>query len=185
MADGRFVINYASLALELRGQSLGASLPFELANSLMPVSYQHPNGRWLHDDHAIPQLPRWLQPWSYRRRVDSSYRLPMPVFKIRGNVDPSWTLYQEGYPLAPGTEIRMMQWWDGDRNVSVLRPHILTMHPKYDNGWYVGGVWLKGRVVPCYFSATYRGWHHNHGLKPDVTHGDYMWNWPEASLTHA
>ena len=188
------MINYISLARRLKGKSLGASEVFGVANAFMPTVYQFnvPGGRPYQDDHVI---------FKKHRRMDHSYRFPMPAYKIEGNYDPEWTPYQDGYPLAPHTAIRIMPYFDGVNTIHI--PHILTMHPVPKPGKHaVIGCLIDGEIVPCYETwstnvFTWGPWkgkylYHNRGLKPDVNPkigfhgvngqvGDYMWNWPELS----
>lgn len=157
------MVNYLLLAKKLVGQHVRD-------DDDMPLVYRE-HSRPLHDDWGL-----W--PFTQIPRKWTTYLLPMPSKKIAGNAEPAWAPYQIGYPLAPGTEIR-------DINNT---PHILTMHPVHAVGqWSEQAVWLDGRWVPCYYTVTRavfgRRFYHNRGLKPDVTLGDFAWNFPEASLT--
>ncbi len=200
------MLDHLDLAKHLWKQDLLSLYGKEEGNKYMPYVYQFgvEGGRPYQDDHKIKGVPGFLQPWSWIMRMRNSYRKPMPSYKIEGNRDPSWTPYQEGYPLAPGTEIRMIDWYDGKQTVSI--PHILTMHPSHDpGGWSVQGYWdeKEKRIIPCYYTFSTkviqsgplkgRYYYGNQGLKPDVNakpelrgtgkNGDCMWNWPEASRT--
>ena len=110
----------------------------------------------------------------------------MPARKIDGTASPIWTPYQEGYPLAPETEIRILPWYDG--NSMVGKEHILTMHPVPPLGqWSRQAAWIDGEWRECFYSSKSVVWgyevYRNHGVKPDVTLGDFFWAFPEASLT--
>lgn len=183
------MINYIDLAKRLERRSLGASLPYDGANTLMPTVYQFgvTGSRPYQDDHFL---------FKGDRRMDHFYRFPLPTFKIAGNADPEWTPYQPGYPLVPGTEIKMLP------VNGILLPHILTMHPVHRAGqWSRQG--FKDpqdnyKLIECYQTWSTpvifgRYFYHNRGLKPDVNAkalealenpglvGDCGWTWFEWS----
>lgn len=178
------MIDYLDLARRLRGRSLGASFGTNLADALMPRAYQfaNPSGRPYHDDWRAPWIPAALQPWGRVRRMDTTFLLPLPM-KLAwstGGVRSSLVPWQPNYVggLAPGFELC---------DVGGI-PHVEVYHPVLPSGQEaIYSVWLDGQWRPCFYTSTRtvfgRRLHHNRGLKPDVTLGDFMWNFPEASLT--
>lgn len=134
----------------------------------MPETYRL--RRPLHDDW--PPGFRWIP------RTWSAWFFPMGAFKIAGNRDPVWQLGQSGYPIALHASVK---WEDG-------KWYLLTMEPIHTaGGWSIQACemvsWLP--PIPCYFTATYRrdnsNWLFSIGLKPDVTTGDWKWDFPELS----
>lgn len=165
------MIDYLDLARRLAGKHIKD-------DAEMPAAYRK-GARELHDDWGV---------WPFTRipRRLTTYRLPMPARKVAGNAEPIWTPVQEGYPLAPDAEVRPMHYWDGSK--TIIMPHVLSMHPVHPVGqWSVQAVWLDGEWRPCFETWTTRclgrRLHHNRGLKPDLTLGDWAWNFPEASMT--
>lgn len=165
------MINYIDIARRLVGKNVKNDAD-------MPPDYRQ-GGRPLHNDWGV---------WPFTRipRMLTTFLLPMPSKKVAGNAEPIWTPYQDGYPLAPGTELRDLDYWDGTQTIK--KPHFLTMHPVHPVGqWSEQAVWLDGEWRPCYSTSSRaifgRRLYQNHGLKPDVTLNTFMWNFPEASLT--
>lgn len=128
--------------------------------------------------------------------MDTSYRLPLPFRAVEtwGIWGPRWMPWQEGYPLAPGMILRPMQEggaaWDlATRWGKPITREVLAYDPVPPKG--CGGIfaaWLGNQWVECYYARTDilpfgRILTHNRGLKPDMTWGDLMANFPEISLT--
>lgn len=164
------MINYPALAYRLAGRHVKR-------DEDMPAAYRQ-GARPLHDDW--PPGLRWIP------RRWTAYRLPMPAKKIAGNADPEWVPVQDGYPLAPDAKVETKPYYDGKATIFI--PHVLTMHPRHPAGqWSRQAVWLDGAWRECYLTWTKKIFgkevYHNRGLKPDVTLGDWLWHWPEISLT--
>lgn len=150
----------------------------------LPFAYQqaNPQGRPLHNDWTIPWLPSWLQPWGKIPRMRTAYLLPMPTKQIAGNVTPRWFPAQKDYPLVPGTEIKELE-YNGD-----VVPHVFGVDPYLNAGqWSIQAVWLDGEWIECYHTSTKmlfgRKLSLNHGLRPDITLGDFMFWFPEINVT--
>lgn len=183
-------VNIIALDKKLDGKSLGASFSTEEADKRMPYSYQfaNPQGRPYQDDHGV-----W--PLTAVRRMDNTYMLPLPLKLVwsSGPVAPHWMPWQEGYPEAPGAQLRPMDPASAAYDLATrfgkpIEREVLAYDPVLPGGQAaVFAVWLDGEWVPCYYTRTDellgRRIHFNYGLKPDMTWGDFMLNWPEVSLT--
>lgn len=185
------MIDYADLARRLKGRSLGASMSQEEADDLMPLSYRfsNPNGRPYHDDWTAPWLPRWAQPWGKIRRMDTTFMLPLPLKIISGNMKPRWIPLQEGYVggLSPEAQVRDSPYPKEAALLGYSR-EVLACDPVGVPGeWGTFAVWLDLEWRECYTTVTKivggRRFHTNRILKPDMTHGDFMLNFPDASAT--
>ena len=151
----------------------------------MPAAYRK-GARDLHDDW--PCWPLTLIP----RRL-TTFLLPLPAKLVSGDVSPRWMAWQEGYPESPGAEFRQVQpgtaAWDlKTRFGKTIEREVLAYDPVPPAGQSaVFAVWLDNAWRECFYTVTKsilgRRIHHNRGLKFDMTHGDFMWNFPEASLT--
>ena len=152
-------------------------------------------------------MPGWMkkmiiafQPWQKERRVDHTYPLPLPLTLLEqtGGVQPEWMPWQEGYfgGEAPGAQFRplpddpsalsrqLRDRWGKDVRREVLAYHPI---PKADQSCLFG-VHIDGKVIPCFYvfckkvPFTKKQFQFYFGLKPDMTWGDFMLNWPEASM---
>lgn len=153
----------------------------------MPKAYRfsNPIGRPYHDDWKLKGVPDVLQPWTKIKRMDTSYRVPFPFIRVTGTQEPKWVPYQDGYPLAPNTEIRMMPYFNGEMAVDM--PHILMMEPVPPRGkWAVSAAFIDNEWRACYYSSKLAlpfGYssYTNRGVKPDCTLGDFFCSAPEGS----
>lgn len=191
-------IDVIDLARRLQGRSLG-SLPQEQADALMPESYRfsNPNGRPYHDDWAMAGVSPVLQPQTRVRRMDTTYMLPLPLKLVwsKGGVKPNWIAWQEGYPGggSPDAQFRPMDPSGAAYDLATrfgkpITREVLAYDPVLPPGAAaLFAVYLDGEWRPCYYTATAevlgKRVYYNFGLKPDMTWGDFMTNWPEASLT--
>lgn len=206
------MINIFDIHRLLKGKSLGEMYSFEEANRMMPVAYQHPAGRWLHNDHGImaEKIPSWfpswlkkaiiaVQPWQKARRVDHTYVLPLPLKLISGwgGIAPEWMPWQEGYFGGMASDIQLRPVPDDPNSLARslrdqwgkdIRSEVLAYHPipKPGQGGLFG-VEINGKIVPCWYVSCIKipffkkQFQYYFGLKPDMTHGDFMLNWPEWS----
>lgn len=159
-------------------------------DSLMPWAYQfaNPEGRPYHNDWGIisnnPVL-KVVQPWQRIRRMDTAYRIPIPFLKVAGTQEPIPTRWNGTYPIAPGTPVFMRDYWDGKKTIRV--PHVLSMHPVYNDGWSRQKAWIGDDWVECYFTSSKkvfgRRLTYYYGLRPDWHHQDTMCWFPEASFS--
>lgn len=143
----------------------------------MPVAYRK-SGRPLHDD--------WIA-FKSTPRMKTAYKIPFPFKKIDGNQVSRWVPLQQGYPLAPGCETRLMDYWDGEKTVTI--PHIEIYEEVAKIGqWSVQAAWIDDSWRPCYFTSSRRifgkRFMQYRGLKPDTTLGDFMAWFPEASFSY-
>lgn len=174
------LINYVDLARRLIGRSVKN-------DAQMPWAYQfaNPNGRPYHDDWTV-----W--PFTRIKRMDTTFMLPMPMKLVwsKGAVLPRWAPWQENYSggTAPNAKIRRAL-----PGTEAYARNILYEIEVYDPVLPVGqaavyAVWLDNEWRPCYYTSTQtlfgRRLYTNRGVKPDVTYGDFMWNYPEMSLTY-
>jgi hypothetical protein len=181
------MIDYVDLARRLRGRGVKD-------DALMPRAYQfaNPTGRPFHDDWRIPWLPAALQPWGRIRRMDTTFLLPMPMKLLQawGPVAPRWMPWQQGYVggMAPIPEAFRLAEAGTEAAARGCAYEMLAYDPVLPAGQAaLYAVWLDDAWRPCFYTRTDsvagRRIHHNRGLKPDVTLGDFMWNFPEASLS--
>lgn len=145
----------------------------------MPAAYRQGTGRELHGDWAfLKKTPR----------IETAYNVPLPFIKIAGNADPIWTPIRRKYPIVPGTEVKILPWWDGDNQQVLELPHVLTMHPIHAAGkWSRQAAFINGKWRECYYSRsvwtplgkapTY--W----GLKLDPHYDDICTHFPELSVS--
>lgn len=198
------MIDLRGLRRRLKGKSLGELYQFDEADKRMPWAYQkkNPDGRWLHNDHGImtdnPVL-KALQPWQRKRRVDHTYMLPLPLELIKGwgGIAPEWMPWQEGYQggYSCKAELRpvpddpsALSWQLKNVHGKNVYAEVLAYHPNPKPGQAgLFGVRLDGELIPCFYTSakkvpfTGKQFQYYYGLKPDMTWGDFMLNWPEAS----
>ena len=143
-----------------------------LRNDLIPEVYK--TRRPLHDDWGIWPFTRIPRAWTF-------FGLPMPPTICAGTSSPSNIPIQRNYPLAPDAIL-----WS-DPNSGELQ--VMSAHPVPPPGqWHILSVYIPrlGRI-PCFIATSIRfgayRLHLNLGLKPDVTLGDWIWWFPEASFT--
>lgn len=167
------MINYLDISWRLKGHMMGPEG--------MPWAYsrKNPAGRYLHDDY-LPGL-RWIP------RRWTMYKLPAPAKWLDGPQQEEWTPYQHGWALAPGTQLEDRTWWNGVETIT--SPWMKTMAPVPKPGeWGLSAVWLDRKWRPCYYAWSGmvfgRRLHHNRGLKPDWSLGDFHWGWPEISVSY-
>jgi len=87
---------------------------------------------------------------------------------------------------VPGTEIKLLDYYNGHQTVQL--PHVLGVDPYLNPGqWSRQAVWIDNEWVECYNTSTRllfgRKLSANSGLRPDITLGDWMWWFPEVTLT--
>ena len=138
-------------------------------------------------DTARPFHDDWPFPFSLIPRRWTGLCLMMPPTPVCGNAEQRWIPVQPDYPLAPDAVVQYMDYYDGEKTVSI--PHVLSMDPVHPVGqWSIQSFYsaLLKRRIPCYFSFSKmlfgRRVHFNGPVKPDVTLGDWYW-WIECSLT--
>lgn len=184
------MISYAKVAAKLCGKSIGASYSTqEEADAHMMWAYQfaNPNGRPYHDDWKAKFLPDAIQPWSKIRRMDTTFEIPLPFRMIEGNMKQRWMPWQEGYPEAPGIQLRAAV--DGSEAQGRGIPReVYAFDPVGGPGeWGRFEGYLFDEWVECYYSSTIKLFgkrlHTNRIAKPDMTWGDFHVAWPDASLT--
>ena len=159
-------------------------------DTLMPAAYRK-GARDLHDDWGIfpfTRIPRRL----------TTYILPLPFVLVTawnlggGYAKPRWMPWQEGYPQAPDAQLRPAEpgtaAWDlRERFGKPIEREVLAYDPVLPIGQSaLFAAWIDGEYRPCYYTMTRslfgKRLHHNRGLKPDMTYGDFACNFPEASL---
>lgn len=145
----------------------------------MPWAYQvsNPNGRPLHNDFAVCKSTP---------RIDTARRIPLPLMGIEGKFIRVLKRIDPGYPTPPGIEIVDHEYFPGLR-----APHVLVDYAQ--EGWSKFAFWHNDHWEPCVIQykrtinipfVGRRVLKFYHGLKQDVTFGDWMgWLEPAMSLT--
>jgi|CXWL01.1.fsa_nt_gi hypothetical protein len=143
-------------------------------DTLLPWAYQraNPQGRPLHND------------WQFFRdvpRIDTAYRIPLPLKGIKGTFKKVPKPIDPGYPVPPGTVI-----FNHEGLQSVMVEYA-------EEGWSEFAFWHHDHWEPCVtqYMRTInipfvgkRVLKFYSGLKADVTYGDWMgWIEPAMSLT--
>lgn len=114
------------------------------SDAQMPLAYQKAaGGRWLSNDWGLLWLPSYLQPWQKIPRMDRAYRPPMPFKQTSGKGSKQWMLCDPSYPLSPGAQTMMRDFFTVNGTFSLL--HVLV-DVADDDGWavfagFIGGVW--------------------------------------------
>jgi hypothetical protein len=132
-------------------------------DALMPLAYQRPAGRFLHDDWAV---------FKDTPRISTAYRVPLPFRQDSGASQKKWMLWDPSYPASPGLAIEVRPIWTewGTFNL----PHALVDQAIEGSGSASFSAWINGEWTPVFKSyrralfgrllAAYSG-----GLKQDVT----------------
>lgn len=134
-------------------------------------SYQ-PGGREFHDDWAL---------FKSTPRIFNARRIPLPLRLDTGNCIKNWMPWDVNYPTVPGTPIKDI---DGI-------PHALVDFG--GPGWTTYSFWHHDHWEPClsqYYGIKKLPWESvprelkiYHGLKQDITLGDFMgWIEPACSF---
>jgi hypothetical protein len=163
-------------------------------DTLMPWAYQHanPQGRPYHDDWGImssnPVLIA-LQPFQKIPRIETAYRVPLPLKQTKGLCSQQWMLWDPSYPASPGlkTEIR------ADGYTYALVDCAVEGSGASEFSAFINGAWKPvftqyRRMIFGRLLAHYSG-----GLKGDVTvtpqpggaiKSDIMGWWDPPSLSY-
>jgi hypothetical protein len=168
------VINYLTLSKKLA--------PYKVTNDTdLPWAYQtaNPKGRPLHDDWVLGKKIR---------RIDTAFRIPLPLVKVAGNAEPEWVpiLRPELWTFAPGAKVEMRPYQDHLEPTPMIVPWVLTMTSGQPAGqWSRQAAYLGGEWVECYYTRSMNVFGNKlfiyGGLKIDVNPRDLMVWWPEFS----
>lgn len=166
-------------------------------DKLMPWAYQfaNPQGRPYHNDWGVMSsnpIMKAIQPFQKIKRMDCAYRIPLPAKITHGAKCQEWQPWEDGYPLAPGAQVKDRPIWDGTR--SVMAPHILldvSLDGCTTYAGFIAGEWRDcfTRYQKKIFGRMFK---YYNGLKPDVgvtfdeslkLKSDCMWWFPEVAAT--
>ncbi len=142
----------------------------------MPKAYQA-GDRPLHND--------WFM-FKSTPRIEFARRVPLPLKGIKGTFKKVWKRIDEGYPIAPGTKLEDQEYYPGH-----IATHALVEYA--EEGWSEFAFWHHDHWEPCVVQymktinipfVGKRVLKFYHGLKADVTFGDWMcYIEPAMSLT--
>lgn len=170
------MINYLTLSKKLK--------PYKVTDDTdLPWAYQaaNPKGRPLHDDWVVGKKTR---------RIDTAFRIPLPLVKVAGNAEPEWVpiLRPELWTFAPGAKVEMHPYQDHLEPTPMIVPWVLTMTSGQPAGqWSRQAAYLGGEWVECYYTRSMNLFGNKlffyGGLKIDVNPRDLMVWWPEVSAS--